>query len=149
MINEGFKSKPLDRYPFMENDLKNYGVNTIKVLCDNDLEHLSDYVTYINKNVVEDIIEFRLFDCGNFYFCLFKVAFKVNPDVGIATNIMRLNKKYVSSQPSRGLINSFYTIGEIKWSSLAFDIKKVFETDDFLFLTERDDGLIFTSTWLK
>lgn len=148
MINEGFKSKPLDRYPYMENDLKKYGVNTFKVICDN-IDNLSEYIDYINTNYIDKITELRFYDCGTFYYALIKIQFKNDLSAGDTIRLLSFKREYRSSQPTTGFLNSIYTVGAIRWGKPYFDVRKIFESDDFVALSNIDEGLIFTGLWPK
>ena len=147
MINNGEKDLPIDRYPYMENDLKLISGQRkkIKVITEN----YADVITYINPKI-EEISEFRLYDCGNFYYCLFKCIFSEDVEIGERLRLCRIDEKYKASLPSQGIVNQEFFIGRVSYNGINFDVFKVFDIDIVeLSHIGAAPGLIFSFWWLK
>ena len=144
MINEGRKNKPLDRYPYMENDLKGI-ISEPKIIS----EDYSEVLEYVNPNI--RVTEFRLVDCGIFYYALIKVQFLHDFDVGANIRLIDFLNKYMSSVATQGIVNSFYFLGYSTFNRVRVYIKKIADVNlvEISDLDNPSGGIIFSNFWLK
>lgn len=119
MINEGIKNKPLDRYPYMENDFKNSTITPddfkrLKKMLPEPIEY-DDFIVPDADFLQDDPLGFTALKVGGFIYANFGGSLAEPIDEHTLKKIAHINvAKYPNLKPKiRGIISSPYFTGNV------------------------------------